>query len=83
MTEVQVTRNPGGPEQQQRRILSPREREIDRFERKIGRFQGLIPLDFLQTDAGSKLTEALQGARDFLTDSRRAIRGETTPLGQG
>lgn len=83
MTEVQVTNISGGLEQQQRRILGPREREIDKFERAIGRFQGKIPLDFVQTDAGSKLTEALQGARDFLTDSRRAIRGETTPLDQG
>lgn len=83
MTEAQITNILGGPEQQQRRGLRRSDQEIGGLARKLKRFHGSLPPDFLQTEAGSKLAEALQGARNFLTDSRRAIRGEITPLDQG
>lgn len=80
MVEEQELRRSLRPEQAQRWSLGGRDREIRRFQKKIHRLLITAPLGFAQTEAGARLMEALQAAEDSLTDSRRSIRGEVSPL---
>lgn len=67
-------------ERSQREGLGGRERDINLFQKRVERFLKIIPVDFAQTEAGTKLIEALEEVDNFLTGSRRSIRGETDPL---
>lgn len=64
----------------QRKELGKRDTKIGLLGRRIRGLLETMPFDFAETDPGAKLVEALQEAGDYLTSSRRSIRGETAPL---
>lgn len=64
----------------QREELGAMDMQIESFQKEINNLLGKMPYLFAKTDPGAKLVEALQEAGDYLTSSRRSIRGETAPL---